>query len=72
MPDKTADIEFVITDRLNNGPATLDQVMGWLSWVDDPRWVMGALMHLRRGKKIRYTTCDADHNHGFCTVEAVR
>lgn len=73
MPSKTDDIEFAITDHLGDGPATLDQLMNELGWVGDPRWIGVALMHLRRDQKIRYTACDAGHNHsGECTVEAVQ
>ena len=73
MPSKTTDIEFAIVDLLDDGPATLDQLMNRLGWVGDPRWIAVALMHLNRDKKIRYTTCDGDHNHsGGCTVDLSR
>lgn len=73
MPNKTADIEAAITDHLADGPATLDQLMNDLGWVGDPRWIGVALVHLRRRGEIRYTTCDADHDHGGnCAVGLTR
>jgi hypothetical protein len=75
MPNKTSDLEYVISAALQDagGPLTLETLLERFGAIDDPRWVGVALMHLRRDGVIRYATCDADHNHGgLCAVELLK
>lgn len=71
MPSKTTDIETAILLDLGSGPVTIGQMIA-NGYSDDPRWTGVALMHLRRDGRIRYTTCEPEHNHGGdCTVELI-
>ncbi len=69
--NKTTDIEDAITGGLlTGGPITLAELKDGLHWVDDPRWIAVALMHLERDNRIEYPDCLAGHSHvGRCTIE---
>lgn len=57
------------------GPVALDSLIGnaWLFTDDgDPRWIGAGLSQLSRDGKVRYPSCDNNHNHDSgCTVELV-
>jgi hypothetical protein len=63
MPSQTRDLEAAICADLADAPLTLGEIRARFGDIDDPRWVMVALVHLRSDNVIRYVGCDADHNH---------
>lgn len=71
---KTTDIEVEIVRLLDAGRMTLGELMRWLAWVDDRRWIGVAIdLHLVKDGKVRYVDCDSNHNHSdACAIEAVR
>lgn len=58
-----------------DGPVLLDDLIrqAWSLTDDgDPRWIMVALMNLNKQGKVRYLTCNHNHNHSAtCAVELV-
>lgn len=69
---KTDDIEYAIIFALADGPMCLEVLEQDLPYVDDRRWIGVALMHLERGGRIRFTSCERSHSHdGACVVEVL-
>lgn len=70
MPSKTRDLEAAICADLTHGHLAVGEILDRFGGIDDPRWVMVALVHLRRDNVIRYVGCGSEHNHGGdCRVE---
>lgn len=66
-----------VTRRLTRAeaPISIDDLISevWgLTDDGDPRWIGVALMNLNNEGRVRYLTCDDNHNHdATCTVELV-
>lgn len=64
-----------VTTRLSKagGPVHIEDLIRrvWQLTDDgDPRWIGVALMNLNREGRVRYPTCDDNHDHrAACTVE---
>lgn len=72
MPSQTRDLEAAICADLADTRLAVQEILDRHGDLIDPRWVMVALVHLRRDNVIRYVDCDAAHRHeGSCRVELV-